>query len=52
MDKPQLIAEINRHISDLIANRTELLSNGQITRELSTALKEMAEGKRQSPAPQ
>ena len=43
MDKPQLIAEINRHISDLIANRTELLSNGQITRELSTALKEMAE---------
>ena len=44
MDKPQLIAEINRHMSDLIANRTELLSNGQITRELSAALKELAEG--------
>lgn len=44
MDKPQLIAEINRHMGDLIANRTELLSNGQITRELSTVLKELAEG--------
>jgi len=34
MDKPQLLAEINKHMHDLIANRSELLSNGQITREL------------------
>lgn len=44
MDKPQLLAEINRHMNDLIANRTELLGNGQITRELSAAIKGLAEG--------
>lgn len=39
MDKPQLLAEINKHMHNLIANRAELLGNGQITRELATALK-------------
>ena len=44
MDKPQLIAEINKHMSDLIANRTELLSNGQITRELAATIKQLEAG--------
>jgi hypothetical protein len=44
MDKPQLLAEINKHMSDLITNRAELLGNGQITRELSAAIKELAAG--------
>jgi hypothetical protein len=44
MDKPQLLAEINKHMSDLIANRTELLSNGQITRELAAAIKQLEAG--------
>jgi len=44
MDKPQLLAEINKHMSDLITNRAELLGNGQITRELSAAIKQFAAG--------
>ena len=44
MDKPQLLAEINKHMNDLITNRTELLSNGQITRELAAAIKHLGEG--------
>jgi hypothetical protein len=44
MDKPQLLAEINKHMRDLITNRAELLSNGQITRELAAAIKQLAEG--------
>ena len=44
MDKPQLLAEINKHMNDLITNRTELLSNGQITRELAAAIKHLGDG--------
>ncbi|MDG1818495.1 MAG: DUF1631 family protein [Porticoccaceae bacterium] len=44
MDKPQLLAEINKHMNDLITNRTELLSNGQITKELAAAIKHLGEG--------
>ena len=44
MDKPQLLAEINKHMNELIANRTELLSNGQITRELAAAIKQLEAG--------
>lgn len=44
MDKPQLLAEINKHMNDLIANREELLSNGQITRELAAAIKQLEVG--------
>ena len=43
MDKPQLLAEINKHMNDLVTNRTELLSNGQITRELAAAIKHLGE---------
>jgi hypothetical protein len=44
MDKPQLLAEINKHMNDLISNRAELLSNGQITRELAAAIKQLEAG--------
>jgi len=44
MDKPQLLAEINKHMNDLITNRAELLSNGQITRELAAAIKQLEAG--------
>ena len=44
MDKPQLLAEINRHMNDLITNRSELLSNGQITRELAAVIKQLEAG--------
>ena len=44
MDKPQLLAEINKHMNDLVANRAELLGNGQITRELAAAIKHLSEG--------
>ncbi len=44
MDKPQLLAEINKHMHDLIANRSELLGNGQITRELAATIKHLAAG--------
>jgi len=44
MDKPQLLAEINKHMNDLISNRAELLSNGQITRELAATIKQLEAG--------
>ena len=44
MDKPQLFAEINKHINHLVSHRSELASNGQITRELSAAIKQLGQG--------
>ncbi len=44
MDKPQLFAEINKHINHLVSHRSELASNGQITRDLSAAIKQLGQG--------
>jgi hypothetical protein len=44
MDKPQLFAEINKHINHLVSHRSELASNGQITRDLSAAMKQLEQG--------
>lgn len=44
MDKPQLFAEINKHINHLVSHRSELASNGQITRDLSAAIKQLEQG--------
>jgi hypothetical protein len=48
MDKPQLLAEINKHMNDLVTNRAKLLSNGQITRELAAAIKQLEAGEKGS----
>jgi len=48
MAKPQLFAEINKQVNDLIAHSTELASNGQITRDLAAAIKQLEKGKRGS----
>jgi len=45
MDKPQLFAEINKHINHLVSHRSELASNGQITRDLAAAIKQLGSGK-------
>ena len=44
MDKPQLFAEINKHINHLVSHRSELASNGQITRDLAAAIKQLGQG--------
>ena len=44
MDKPQLFAEINKHINHLVAHHSELASNGQITRDLAAAIKQLSQG--------
>ena len=44
MDKPQLFAEINKHVNHLVSHRSELASNGQITRDLSAAIKQLGQG--------
>ena len=44
MDKPQLFAEINKHVNHLMAHSGELASNGQITRELAKAIKTLNQG--------
>lgn len=41
MDKPQLFAEINKHINHLVRHHSELASNGQITRDLAAAIKQL-----------
>ena len=48
MAKPQLFAEINKQVNDLITHSTELASNGQITRDLAAAIKQLETGKRGS----
>ena len=44
MDKPRLFAEINKHINHLVSHRSELASNGQITRDLAAAIKQLGQG--------
>ena len=44
MDKPQLFAEINKHVNHLVSHRSELASNGQITRDLAAAIKQLGRG--------
>ncbi|MDB4260549.1 DUF1631 domain-containing protein [Porticoccaceae bacterium] len=44
MDKPQLFAEINKHINHLVTHHSELASNGQITRDLAAAIKQLSQG--------
>ena len=44
MDKPQLFAEINKHVNHLVNHGSELASNGQITRDLAAAIKQLGRG--------
>ena len=44
MDKPQLFAEINKHVNHLVSHGSELASNGQITRDLAAAIKQLGRG--------
>ena len=44
MDKPQLFAEINKHVNHLMAHSSELASNGQITRELAKSIEALNQG--------